>query len=123
MTVASASSGQACCSSLFAVAADALRTERWLVVGAALMWAFFRVASVPLMDARSLSRRSDYVQVMASTSALLLMPPGFRIGALRAVDAPLAGGTAAGLGKKRVEWVLTAGARRQGGRARRPGLK
>ena len=44
------------------------------------------------MDARSLSRRSDYAQVMASTSALLLMPPGVRIGALRAVDAkPLAG--------------------------------
>ena len=63
-----------------------------------------RVASVPLMDARSLGRRSDYVQVMASTSALLLMPPGFRIGALRAVDAkPLAGGTATGLGKERVE--------------------
>ena len=56
------------------------------------------------MDARSLGRRSDYVQVMASTSALLLMPPGFRIGALRAVDAkPLAGGTAAGLGQERVE--------------------
>ena len=88
---------------LFAVAADALRAEPWLAAGAALMWAFFRVASVPLMDARSLGRRSDYVQVMASTSALLLMPPGFRIGALRAVDAPLAGGTAAGLGKERVE--------------------
>ena len=56
------------------------------------------------MDARSLGRRSDYVQVMASTSALLLMPPGFRVGALRAVGAkPLAGGTAAGLGKERVE--------------------
>ena len=47
---------------------------------------------------------------MASTSALcaaLLIAdadPGFRIGALRAVDAkPLAGGTAAGLGKERVE--------------------
>ena len=85
------------------MAADALRAEPWLAAGAALMWAFFRVASVPLMDARSLGRRSDYVQVMASTSALLLMPPGFRIGALRAVDAPLAGGTAAGLGKERVE--------------------
>ena len=77
---------------LFAAAADALRAEPWLAAGAALMWAFFRVASVPLMDARSLSRRSDYAQVMASTSALLLMPPGVRIGALRAVDAkPLAG--------------------------------
>ena len=60
---------------LFAAAADALRAEPWLAAGAALMWAFFRVASVPLMDARSLSRRSDYAQVMASTSALLLMPP------------------------------------------------
>jgi steroid 5-alpha reductase family enzyme len=89
---------------LFAVAADALRAEPWLAAGAALMWAFFRVASVPLMDARSLSRRSDYVQVMASTSALLLMPPGYRLGAFRAVDAkPLAGGTASGLGKERVE--------------------
>ena len=56
------------------------------------------------MDARSLSRRSDYVQVMASTSALLLMPPGYRLGAFRAVDAkPLAGGTASGLEKERVE--------------------
>ena len=36
--------------------------------------------------------------------AALLMPTGFRIGALRAGDAkPLAGGTAAGLGKERVE--------------------
>ena len=46
---------------------------------------------------------------MASTSALRCMliadaDPGFRIGALRAVDAkPLAGGTAAGLGKERVK--------------------
>lgn len=52
------------------------------------------------MDHRSLSRRSDYGEVMTSTSALLLMPPGFQIGALRTVDAkPLA----AALGKERVE--------------------
>ena len=73
---------------LFAAAAGALRAEWWLAVGAALIWAFFRAASVPLMDLRSLSRRHDYAEVMTSTSALLLMPPGWQIGALRVVDAP-----------------------------------
>lgn len=50
-------------------------SEPLLCAGAALMWAFFRFASVPLMDKRSLERRPDYRQVMESTSALLLWPP------------------------------------------------
>ena len=61
---------------LFAAAAGALQAEGRLAAGAASMWAFFRLASVPLMDARSLERRSDYAEVMRSTSALLLLPSG-----------------------------------------------
>ena len=71
---------------LFAAGAGALQAEWKLAAGPAFMWAFFRLASVPLMDARSLERRVDYADVIASTSALLLLPPGWRIGALRALD-------------------------------------
>jgi len=56
-------------------AGGAVAAEPALCVGAAVMWLFFRFASVPLMDARSLERREDYKAVMASTSALLLWPP------------------------------------------------
>ena len=52
------------------VGAGAVQAEPLLLVGPMLLWAFFRCASVPLMDARSLERRADYREVMATTSAL-----------------------------------------------------
>lgn len=52
-----------------------LHDNVWLCCGAVAMWAFFRTLSVPLMDARSAQRRSDWPEVMASTSALVLWPP------------------------------------------------
>ena len=72
---------------VFAAGAGALQAEWRLAAGPSLMWAFFRFASVPLMDQRSLDRRKDYAMVMESTSALLLLPPGWRIGALSVIDA------------------------------------
>jgi steroid 5-alpha reductase family enzyme len=59
-------------------AAGALGAEPALATGSVAMWAFFRFASVPLMDERSLKRRDDYKAVMATTSALLLWPAGTR---------------------------------------------
>ena len=54
----------------------AVGTEPLLAIGAPLLWAFFRLASVPLMDERSLERgRIGYVAVMQTTSPLLLWPP------------------------------------------------
>ena len=59
---------------MFSAGAGALQAEWRLAIGPALMWAFFRLASVPLMDTRSLARRADYAEVMRSTSALIPMP-------------------------------------------------
>ena len=42
----------------------------WLPVGPAVMYAFFRFASVPLMDKRSLARRPGYSEVMATVPAM-----------------------------------------------------
>ena len=47
----------------------------WLCLGAVLMAAFFRLASVTLMDARMMRRRPrDYKKVMATTSPLVPWP-------------------------------------------------
>lgn len=60
----------------FGVSSGAATAEPALAIGAPLMWAFFRFASVPLMDERSLERRrGTYALVMQTTSALLLWPP------------------------------------------------
>jgi len=56
-------------------AAGVVTAEPTLCAGTLLMWAFFRFASAPLMDARSLERREDYKALMAGTSCLLLWPP------------------------------------------------
>lgn len=56
-------------------AGGALAAEPALCAGAVLMWLFFRFASAPLMDRRSLQRREGYRAIMDSTSALLLWPP------------------------------------------------
>lgn len=57
-----------------AASAGVLRKEPILGVGAVAMFGFFRFASVPLMDERSLERRRDYGEVMATTSALVPWP-------------------------------------------------
>jgi len=46
----------------------------WLVVPAIGMALFFRFASLPLMDKRSLERRKDYAGIMLTTSALFPWP-------------------------------------------------
>ena len=58
-----------------AVGAGAVGPEPALCGGALGMWVFFRAASVPLMDQRSLERRPDYAEVMRTTSALVPWPP------------------------------------------------
>lgn len=46
----------------------------WSVVPTVVMVVFFRFASLPLMDGRSMERRKDYAEIMATTSALLPWP-------------------------------------------------
>jgi steroid 5-alpha reductase family enzyme len=57
------------------VSSGAVSAEPALAIGAPLLWSFFRFASVPLMDARSLERRRGFDVVMQSVSPLLLWPP------------------------------------------------
>ena len=60
----------------FGISSGAVAAEPALAIGAPLMWAFFRFASVPLMDDRSLERgRRGYEAMMQTTSPLLLWPP------------------------------------------------
>lgn len=60
----------------FGLSSGCLSSEPVLIAGTLCMWLFFRLASVPLMDARSLARRpSGYAAVMKTTSALVLWPP------------------------------------------------
>eukprot|EP00047_Mylnosiga_fluctuans_P006393 m.246622 g.246622 ORF g.246622 m.246622 type:complete len:295 (+) comp15116_c0_seq1:30-914(+) len=49
--------------------------ERWMAAGAAVVFAFFRFASIPLMDARMLARRPQYGATMRRVSAFV---PWFR---------------------------------------------
>ena len=60
---------------LFGWSSGAVSAEPALAVGAPLLWLFFRFASVPIMDERSLERREGYEAIMRSRSALLLWPP------------------------------------------------
>ena len=56
----------------FGISSGAVAAEPALAIGAPLMWAFFRFASVPLMDDRSLERgRRGYEAMMQTTSPLL----------------------------------------------------
>ena len=55
--------------SLFALAADTLTPA--LAAGPAAMCLFFRLASVPLMDQRSLARRPDYARATRGLPALV----------------------------------------------------
>ena len=57
---------------LFGLAAG--ETSPWLAVGPALMWAFFRFASCPLMEARNAARRDDYASATARISVLVPTP-------------------------------------------------
>lgn len=60
----------------FGISSGAVGKEPVLATGALLIWIFFRFASVPLMDERSLDRRRHgYAVVMETTSPLLLWPP------------------------------------------------
>lgn len=57
-----------------------LAAEPWLAAGALVMCAFFRGASVPLMDQRSLrgERKAEYAAVMREVSPLVPWPPAAR---------------------------------------------
>ena len=49
--------------------------EKWFyIIGAAAVAALFNGISIPLMEKRQLSRRSDYAQYRKTTSRLLLLP-------------------------------------------------
>mmetsp|Transcript_25861 Transcript_25861/g.77664 ORF Transcript_25861/g.77664 Transcript_25861/m.77664 type:complete len:328 (+) Transcript_25861:215-1198(+) len=58
--------------SLFAVAAGA--RDAVLFVGPVLLWLFFRFASTPLMEARSLARRPDYASCYEGVAILVPLP-------------------------------------------------
>ena len=53
----------------------ALSSRPWLPMGAVVMVALIRLASVPMMDARSLARRPKYAAVMRDVSAFVPWPP------------------------------------------------
>ncbi|CAE8668456.1 unnamed protein product [Polarella glacialis] len=67
----------------FGISSGAVQAEPALAIGAPLLWLFFRAASVPLMDQRSLQqKRRGYEVVMRSVSPLLLWPPRAELASL-----------------------------------------
>lgn len=59
---------------LFGLAA-APATWWWVFVGAAAMYAMFQLASIPMMEQRSLERRPDYAEVIARVPRFAPRPP------------------------------------------------
>lgn len=47
----------------------------WMILGVVLMTLMFLLASIPMMEKRSLERRPEYQQVVDSTSMLIPWPP------------------------------------------------
>jgi steroid 5-alpha reductase family enzyme len=44
----------------------------WLLIGTLIMYALIAIASVSMMDKRSLERRSDFKEYMDSTPAIFI---------------------------------------------------
>lgn len=47
----------------------------WLAIGAIAMTLMFLLASIPMMEKRSLERRPEYQRIIDSTSMLIPLPP------------------------------------------------
>ena len=58
--------------SLFVFALAANLTYAWLLIGSLIMYALIAIASVSMMDKRSLERRSDFNEYMDSTPAIFI---------------------------------------------------
>jgi steroid 5-alpha reductase family enzyme len=58
--------------SLFVFALATNLTYAWLLIGSLIMYALIAIASVSMMDKRSLERRSDFNEYMDSTPAIFI---------------------------------------------------
>ena len=58
--------------SLFVFALATNLTYAWLLIGSLIMYALIAIASVSMMDKRSLERRSDFSEYMDSTPAIFI---------------------------------------------------